>query len=225
VLWRSVVSNNSAGFNNDGGIYNTGQLLLTNSTVISNTASCNSFGGSGGNGGGIENVGQLVLSNSTIAGNSAISGIFNNCGGLGGGIYNTGTLLLFYATVASNSSGLDNNFGTVALTGTIVANSTAGPNCSGPLTESQGDNLDSGTSCGFSESADLTNTDPLLGPLASNGGPTQTMALLRGSPAIDHGGTRATGCPARDQRGLPRPDESSDNGACDMGAYESQGIG
>ena len=43
--------------------------------------------------------------------------------------------------------------------------------------------------------------------------------------AIDHGGTTATGCPTTDQRGLARPDETADAGACDMGAYESQGVG
>jgi hypothetical protein len=65
--------------------------------------------------------------------------------------------------------------------------------------------------------------EPLLGQLAANGGPTQTQALLAGSPAIDAGGT--TGFPATDQRGDPRPDGTSDGGACDIGAYESQGVG
>ncbi|MGZ5331674.1 MAG: choice-of-anchor Q domain-containing protein, partial [Solirubrobacterales bacterium] len=51
--------------------------------------------------------------------------------------------------------------------------------------------------------------DPKLGPLASNGGPTQTHALLKGSPAINTG----QGCPGFDQRGGPRK-------ACDIGAYE-----
>ncbi len=58
--------------------------------------------------------------------------------------------------------------------------------------------------------------DPLLGPLQSNGGPTQTMAPAVGSPAIDAGG----GCPATDQRGQPRPDNGET--ACDIGAYEVQ---
>ena len=53
-------------------------------------------------------------------------------------------------------------------------------------------------------------------PLAANGGPTQTHALLPGSPAIDAGGTSANGCPATDQRGFPRPQ----GGACDIGAFE-----
>jgi hypothetical protein len=53
----------------------------------------------------------------------------------------------------------------------------------------------------------------------------QAMALQSGSPAIDHGGTAATGCPATDQRGLPPPDpQDGALGQCDIGAYESQGV-
>ena len=129
-----------------------------------------------------------------------------------------------YATVAANSDGLTSISGTVSLSGTIVANST-GANCTGAISEGQGFNLDSGTSCGFSRATDSTNSDPKLDSLTNNGGMTQTMALLTGSSAIDHGGTHATGCPATDQRNLARPDEAADNGACDIGAYESQGIG
>jgi len=58
--------------------------------------------------------------------------------------------------------------------------------------------------------------DPLLGPLQPNGGPTPTMALGAGSPAIDTG----TGCAPLDQRGLPRPDHGE--ATCDIGAYETQ---
>jgi hypothetical protein len=88
------------------------------------------------------------------------------------------------------------------------------------MTETQGYNLDSGTSCGFSKLTDMSN----LAPLLSNGGPTQSMAVLKGSPAIDVWGTKTTGCLPKDQRGQKRPDETMDHGACDMGAYESKGI-
>jgi hypothetical protein len=57
----------------------------------------------------------------------------------------------------------------------------------------------------------ITFADPLLGPLADHGGPTKTMALGAGSPAID----AASGCPATDQRGEPR------GATCDSGAYEA----
>jgi hypothetical protein len=76
--------------------------------------------------------------------------------------------------------------------------------------------LDGGTSCGLSQPTDLTNTDPMLARLADNGGPTETQALKPGSPAIDHGGTSANGCPATDQRGVLRPQGP----ACDIGAFE-----
>jgi hypothetical protein len=59
-----------------------------------------------------------------------------------------------------------------------------------------------------------TFTDPKLGPLADNGGPTLTMALLPGSPAIDAGDTAAA--PPIDQRGIPRPFSL----AADIGAFE-----
>jgi hypothetical protein len=103
------------------------------------------------------------------------------------------------------------------VTGTIVASGTGGRDCAGTLGEDQGYNLDGDDSCGFTRATDITNTDPLLGPLANNGGPTQTMALLPGSPAIDKGGTAANGCLATDQRGVTRPQGP----ACDIGAFEA----
>jgi hypothetical protein len=65
----------------------------------------------------------------------------------------------------------------------------------------------------------ITGMDPMLGPLADNGGPTETQALAPGSPAIDAGKPgpadgRGTHCPPTDQRGVPRM------GRCDLGAYE-----
>jgi hypothetical protein len=56
----------------------------------------------------------------------------------------------------------------------------------------------------------------MLGPLATNGGPTKTYALPAGSPAIDHGGMSANGCRAMDQRGTTHPQGA----ACDIGAYQ-----
>jgi CSLREA domain-containing protein len=231
TLYGTAVMSNTASYGDGGGIYNSGTLTVTNSTVSGNAAGGggginNSFGATvtvtsstiSGNsapngGGGIYNSGMLTVSNSTLSGNSTLNG--------GGGIYNfAGTLALSYVTVAANSSGLDNDTSggpaTLALTGTIVANSTSGLNCVGPMTENQGYNLDSGTTCGFARTTDITGTDPLLGPLANNGGPTPTMALLPGSPAIDHGGTAANSCPATDQRGVARPQGP----ACDMGSFE-----
>ena len=73
----------------------------------------------------------------------------------------------------------------------------------------------------------MNNISPMLGPLQNNGGPTQTQALLPGSPAVDAGDP--SGCRDNhghllktDQRGMPRPDKEDKTG-CDMGAYEHQG--
>ena len=77
-----------------------------------------------------------------------------------------------------------------------------------------------------SSPGDLNNHDPLLGPLQNNGVPTQTMALLHGSPAIDGGNPAACtdglgNLLKTDQRGMPRPDQEDTDG-CDMGAFENQ---
>ena len=91
---------------------------------------------------------------------------------------------------------------------------------------SNGYNLSSDSTCSFSGPGDMNNTDPMLGALGNNGGPTQTIPLLAGSPAIDAG--NPSGCIdsnghllTTDQRGYPRPDKEDKTG-CDMGAYEVQ---
>jgi hypothetical protein len=110
------------------------------------------------------------------------------------------------------------------LQNSIVANNVGG-NCSGTMT-SNGYNLSSDGTCNFDKTGDLNNTDPKLGQLGNHGGPTQTIPLLSGSPAIDAG--NPGGCTdgqghllKTDQRGKPRPDKE-DSGGCDMGAYECQ---
>ena len=80
---------------------------------------------------------------------------------------------------------------------------------------SNGYNLSSDASCDFTNTGDIVNTDPLLGPLQDNTGPTFTHELLGGSPAVDAGTN--IGCPATDQRGIARPIGAS----CDIGAYEA----
>jgi len=142
-----------------------------------------------------------MLSNVTFSGNSADQG---------GGMYND---------VDANPT----------LRNTIVANSIAGGDCSGEDTIiSAGYNLDSDGTCGFTGEGDLSNTDPLLGPLQDNGGPTLTHALLAGSPAIDGGNpagcTDPLGNPlTTDQRGELRPADGDCDGIpiCDTGAYEA----
>ena len=97
------------------------------------------------------------------------------------------------------------------------------------LRGSKGYNLSDDGSCNFHNSGDRNNTNPMLGPLQNNGGPTQTQALLPGSPAIDAG--NPSGCRdgkgnliTTDQRNYPRPntEDIEDKKGCDMGAYEKQ---
>jgi len=94
---------------------------------------------------------------------------------------------------------------------TIVAHNGAA-NCVGTLT-SNGHNLDSGATCGFAASGDITDTDPLLGPLTEENG-AWVHPLLEGSPAIDAGACVAG--ITTDQRGTSRPQGDG----CDIGAYE-----
>jgi hypothetical protein len=93
-----------------------------------------------------------------------------------------------------------------------VIGAGASPNCGGPI-DSNGHNVAVDGSCGLAGAGDRANVDPLLAPLADNGGPTDTLALRVGSPAIDAGDA----CPAGDQRGSSRAQGKT----CDAGAYES----
>lgn len=150
----------------------------------------------------------LILINSTVANNSATTS--------GGGLFNApgnSPLVLTNTTVTSNTAASGGN-----LTGTVVAVNTilaGGPptNCGNSIT-SNGHNLEWGNSCGLNGAGDLPNTNPLLGPLQDNGGPTWTALPGAGSPAIDHGDDGA--CPATDQRGVVRPFGPR----CDIGAVE-----
>ena len=97
--------------------------------------------------------------------------------------------------------------------------SASGHNCSGFEISDGVCNIDSGTSCGFTQATgSLSNTDPLLDPagLQDNGGRTQTLALQPDSPAVDLVGQGACPPPTTDQRGVGRPQEE----ACDSGAFE-----
>lgn len=242
IITNSTLSGNSAGLsgsiaNDGGGIYNNGGAVsISNSTLSGNSADYHS-------GGGIVNLGGTVsIINSTLSSNSAIfsgGGIYNDSGMLtvingtfvsnsvslnGGGIYNkgSGTVTLTNATLSGNSAELGGggiyNAATVTVTNTIIANSLLGSNCSGTIANG-GNNIDDGTSCGWgSTKGSKSSTNPLLGPLADNGGPTQTMALLSGSPAVDGVTSNVpNGCPATDQRGVSRPIGLR----CDIGAFES----
>jgi hypothetical protein len=106
------------------------------------------------------------------------------------------------------------------LTNSIIANNSNGNDCSGVII-SQGYNLDSDNTCNLIATGDITNTNPLLSPLADNDGSTFTHALLDSSPALDAGSCPGT---TSDQRGFTRPIDiptfSNVDDGCDIGAYE-----
>jgi hypothetical protein len=198
--------------------------------------------GTDGRGGAIHAISNLELTNVTLFGNQAIGGpggingtTYGASGaGQGGGVFvYDGTVSLTHVTMAHNSAlggvtgpigttnigpaqggGINISNSTVAFLSSILSSNLAGSNCFGVITDA-GHNISSDASCHFSAAGSLNNTDPLLGPLADNGGPTPSMALLAGSPAID--AADSAGCPDTDQRGIARPFGA----ACDIGAFEA----
>jgi hypothetical protein len=208
TITDSVVNGNSgleaAGirFDSDG--------LVVNTTITGNTAVSRADrpGTESGVGAGVDARGAtpstLTIVNSTIAGNSASKS--------GGGINVSQGYPPFIIGIPLAQR--------VLLRNTIVAgnldaagNSADCSSLGAVVFRSRGHNLASDRSCPFRLPSDLPNTNPRLGPLANNGGPTDTLALLPGSPAINAGGS--VGCPATDQRGVPRP-----QGHCDIGAFQ-----
>jgi hypothetical protein len=157
-----------------------------------------------------------------ISNNSTISG--NYAGWQGGGIFmgDQWVGVVSNVTIADNVADYQGGglffywsdqwkFSNALFSGNQPTNCYTDPNLPSSL-GSAGNNLDSDGSCNLNGSGDLTNIDPLLQPLAFNGGPTATRALLPGSPAVDRG--NKAHCTATDQRGVVR------GAACDIGAFE-----
>ncbi len=224
------------GSGNGGALFNQGSAVLVNTTVALNLgaggqggdggqggppsreSASSGDGGPGGNGGSgygaiADLSGQCYLTNCTLALNDTTPG----AGGTGGP---AGPWPYPYPAHVGQpggngiagpaGSGLK-TFG-AHLLNTVSSSNTPG-NCFGYITDA-GHNINSDATCAFTNVGSLNTTDPLLGPLANNGGPTLTMALLPGSPAIDAGDNAAL--LFTDQRGFPRPAGS----AADIGAYE-----
>jgi hypothetical protein len=219
VIASTISGNdNSAGLH-AGGIDNSGTVTITGSTINGNTSFI---------GGGIYNNGSITITNTTISGNSAVSYPSPHPGG--GGIYNnSGVVTVKASTISGNSASLGSgagihDLGFATIKNTIMA-SQSGDDCSsvnayGSITDG-GYNIDDDGTCGFSAANNsFSNTDPLLDPagLRDNGGPTQTIALQPGSPAIDAIPAGVNGCATitSDQRGVSRPQGVG----CDIGAFE-----
>jgi len=210
-----------------GSISNAGTATITNSTFSGNSrygwaGDYNNDGAAIANGD-FAGGETLTITNSTFSGNYAT---------YGGAIRNlNATVTITNSTFSGNSaayaSDILNDSGTVTVTNTIIASS--GDSCEGSVTDG-GHNIDDGTSCGFTGTgcanttgSSFCNTNPVLDPtgLQNNGGPTQTIALQAGSPAINAGNESV--CAASpvnnlDQRGFGRPGTGVTN--CSIGAFE-----
>jgi hypothetical protein len=250
TIERCTISGNTATESfGAGGIYNLGTLVLIDSSIVDNHADTAGANGGGilndnddpgeyvhiirttlsgnsadNNGSALKDQGDghIWLANVTVTDNTITSGdgtimitagkttdiwnstiAENHAGGPGveGGIMTASTLILANTILADN----DNSNCYVTGVGMIATS---------------GANIDSGSTCGFTAGPNMPNTDPLLGPLADNGGYSETMALLPGSPAIDAGyGLVCSMFPVDgvDQRGVARPIGLG----CDIGAYEA----
>lgn len=187
-----------------------GNLELNNCTLSGNSATSR--------GGALEVAGKATINNSTISGNSAPSG---------GGIFSSTVLVINSSTIAGNSStgngggilcnGDDFRAPTVRLNNSIVAGNSAGkgiPDLAGIVYSGDYNLVQANGGATLPGTHNIKGVDAKLAPLADNGGPTPTRALLAGSPAIDRGSSDFS----TDQRGVARPLGSAD----DIGAYETQ---
>jgi hypothetical protein len=226
----SVISNNRAD-QFGGGLVTNGVLVVRSSSVVSN--------GSGEGGGGIQGHLDVTVLDSDVSDNlnggiatspdaSATLTVINTTvnhntlAGLGGGIFSGGNATLVYVTVTDNSANdafASLDVGLLSSFGSVVTNSAGAGNCLvDPASVSLGYNFSDDDTCLFTAPTDRQGAgDPLLGPLASNGGPTQTRLPQPGSPLLD--AIPAAACApdvTTDQRGVIRPQ----GGSCDIGAVE-----
>jgi CSLREA domain-containing protein len=198
-VYDSLIEGNRS--NRAGGIYNEGLLNLRSTTVSGNIADSPEAGT-----GGVAQAGFAVLNNVTITLNTGIGSDPNSFLGGGLGTLSGGTTVMLNSITAGNDG-------------------QGGPDdCYGPLTSDSRYNLiGNSNGCEFLGLTNtyILNTDAQLAALGANGGPTLTHLLLTGSPArnaaYEFPPPASQACEARDQRGVPRPQE----GRCDMGSYET----
>jgi hypothetical protein len=223
---NGVGSIGAAGGDGTGGaVWSTWWGLMTNCTVYSDKAT----GGNGGNGG----DGSGTLPKGGDGGNGG--------SGWGAGVFNAGTLTVVNCTISSSRAvagtngvsgqgtfsgspgqmgqtlggGIASSGGTFNLINSILATNASGGNGFGTISD-LGYSLSSDASIPLTGAGSAVNSNPRLGPLAMNGGPTATMMLLAGSPAINR--IPPAAAPNVDQRGYPRPLPAG--GLSDIGAYE-----
>ncbi len=228
VIERSTFSGNTATDFSGGAIYSTGLIRASDSTFSGNVVTDESTGIVTGKGGAIFSFysfggrfASIDLTNCTLSGNRANRGgaiysgansavgiqllatvtnctITGNTALNGAGIASEGSFTVGNSIISGNSGTDVDNVPTDTTAGNFVSN---------------GYNIIGTGTANFNKAGDQRNTDARLGPLADNGGPTQTIALLAGSPALDKGSTTLT----TDQRGILRPQGQAD----DIGAYEA----
>jgi len=223
---KGTVTLSETGFHNNmavkgGAVYNRrGEIDPSENPATMNIGQSLFSGNSAVDGGAIYNAGVMAISNSTVSGNHATSG---------GGIYASGDegLTLHFSTIVSNTAttagGLRVNLSanTLDLAGNIIANNTGGDcQLSNGTISGSGYNLiadSGGNACGLVDGSNnnLIGVDPLVEPLADNGGSTETHLLLGGSRAFN--AVPAASCSVTtDQRGQSRPGYDT----CDIGAVE-----
>ena len=237
---NSVLSDNASQYGG-AGLSNYGTATIENSTISSNTDNYT--------GGGVENFGTLTIENSTISGNTAVNGggVYNLAGSItitnstisgnaadqGGGLVNRGITGSPYDCQFINCSP-----GTITLNRSLIAGNQAAAAAeveSTSIVTASNFNL-----FGFNGNAGVTGFTPgptdivpsvslanILGPLQNSGGPTETHALIAGSPAIDAGDpggcrTNPKTLLLNDQRGFARHVDGNSDGTirCDIGAFE-----
>ena len=177
------------------------EMSIVNTTINGNSAS--------DVGGGITTNGSVTLQNDTIADNTAAND--STSGGAGLNAFGSGTYMFVNTLLQGNVAGSAK---------TASSCGCSGSSCKSGVFVSQGHNLADDSTCALSSAGDMADTLANLQPLAANGGPTETRALLGNTPAVDAGDNAK--CPNTDQRGSMRPADGNlkNTEVCDIGAFE-----
>jgi hypothetical protein len=205
LLLSNLALEDNAAPTGGGGVFNAGGTVTIADSTINGNASADPGGGVASDGGSVN------LTNVTISGNTAFGGAAVAITG--------GSLSANNATISGNFSSLGSlrsEGGSITFSNSIIGPNSA-TNCvtgTAGAFFSSGHNLSNDSTCSLTAAGDLPNTDPLIEPLADNGGPTLTHALQPLSPAIDAGDD--VFCSDTDQRGIDRPQGPQ----CDIGAFE-----